>query len=52
MPGRGEAPSLNRPPANSVAVMEGSSSDTAMPSSASSWRSTALSMLTAVLVDA
>jgi hypothetical protein len=32
--------------------MDGSSSDTAIPSLASSWRMTPLSMLTADLVDA
>src|ERR1700761_1011907 len=52
MPGRGEAPSLNMPPPNSVAVTEGTSSDTAIPSPASSSRSTAVSMLTAYLVEA
>jgi hypothetical protein len=43
---------VNVPSPNSVAVIDGSSSDTAIPSPASSWRSTALSMLTADLVDA
>ena len=52
MPGRGEAPRLKMPFPNSVAVIEGSSSDTAMPSSAHSARMTSLSMLTAVLLDA
>ena len=41
-----------RPPPNSVAVIEGNTSDTAMPSAFSSWRDTEVSMLSAAFVAA
>jgi hypothetical protein len=52
MPGLGATPSWNMPLPNSVAVTEGSSSETAIPSLASSSRNTALSMFTADFVAA